>query len=119
MAFNIYVKNGQGESIVNFGESVRSGLMVSDLWKMDREGKIKCEPGESHLQEFYTLENHIAIPFLIEHIEKELESLKSYLKEPPGRYDWQKKKFRHYEKNIDTWKALTDEILIFEVWDMS
>ena len=119
MAFNIYVENGQGESIVNFGESVMSGLMVSDLWKMDREGKIKCEPGECHLQEFYTLENHIAIPFLTKHIEKELESLKSYLIQPPGKWDYQKDLFRYYEKNIDTWKALTDEILIFEVWDTS
>jgi len=119
MAYNIYVQNKQGKSIVNFGESVRSGFMVRDLWKMDREGKIKKNAGDSHLQEFYTLENHIAIPFLIKHIKEELESLKSYLTEPPGKWDYQKDLFRHYEKNIDTWKALTDEILIFEVWDMS
>jgi len=117
MAFNIYVKNKQGDRIVSFGESVRSGLMVSDLWGMAHEGKIKCEPGECHLQEFYTLENHIAIPFLTRHIEAEMESLKSYLKEPKGKWDYQKNLFRYYEKNIDAWKALTDKILIFEVWD--
>jgi len=119
MAYNIYVKNKQGDRIVSFGESVRSRLMVSELWRMADEDKIKREPSECYLQEVYALENHIAIPFLIKHIEEELESLKRHLKEPPGKFDWQKKIFRHYEKNIDTWKALTDEILIFEVWDMS
>jgi len=117
MAYNIYVTNDQGKSIVNFGESVRSGFMVSDLWKMNSEGKIKRKAGDSHLQEFYTIENHIAIPFLVEHIEKEIESLKSYLDQPKGKWDFQKDLFHYYEKNIEKWRELTDEVLIFEVWD--
>jgi hypothetical protein len=119
MAYNIRVKNEQGESIVTFGESVRSGMMVSDLWEMHREGKAERKNADCHLEEIYALDNHIAIPFLVKHIESEIESLKGYLKEPKGKWDYQKDLFCFYEKNIDKWKNLTDKILVFHVWDMS
>jgi len=119
MAYNIYVENAQGESIVSFGESVRSRLMFSDLWKMHKQGKVKRTAGVCHLQEIYTLDNHVAVALLVGHIEKELEILKSYLDEPEGKYENQKDRFRCYEKNLDSWKNLMDEVLIFEVWDTS
>ena len=119
MSYKIYVKNEQGNSIVNFGESTRSRFIASDLWEMKRKNKISVESGKCHLEEIYRLDNHIAIPFLVKHIEQELESLKSYLKEPMGKWDYQKDLFRIYGERLSSLKNLTDGVLIFHVWDMS
>ena len=52
MAYNVYVEDVKGKTIMTFTEGYSRGLVYS-LWEIKRERKIRSRQGESHLEEIY------------------------------------------------------------------
>jgi len=118
MAFNVYVKTANGKSIMTFSEGY-SRRVVDSLWKLERETVIKPKPGKCHLEAIYYLDRAIAVPLLLNEVEKLIQELMPYLEEPKGRYDYQKDLYHNYKKNSKTLESITADTLIFDVWDTS
>jgi len=119
MAYTIYVKNEQGDPIVSLGVGgISAGTMVYGLWEMHKEGKIRKEAG-GYMIEVFILDNHMAVPLIVKHVEESLRFLENYLDKPNGQCDYQKEVYRYYEGRIDRCKSLTDDFYYFEVWDLS
>ena len=118
MAFNVYVENERGESIVSFGEG-SSREVVTSLWEIERKTGIMPKYGGCHLEEIYRLNRDIAIPLLVENLEKLLLFLKGFLKYPEGHFDYQKCLFYQYEKDLRSLENFSNETFIFRVWDTS